>query len=349
MLPLFFDAISEKEIVLLTHPILEGEILKHIEDSNIYKDYKQLVMYLEKCEDVLTLAGCNNFVVLDKIAKFDIKAKTFEIFKNNYAKAIKLGYPDPDIIFKQYFSAMPPFSGKKKHEFPDAFVIEAVRQHLETHCNDALLVVSKDEDWKKAFSNEDNVLFSESISNAITRINKIKSVLSDNMIAEVVKAVYNEMLSLVQFQAEFECYCVPGFEFVKDFEVDRIEIDSIDDTLIVPLKITRSSLLIKTTARITVDGQGVIVDDDRSVWFKEENDYIYKAYADMCLTDGKAEVDCEIEIRFDFDNLIESAQVSSVKLNNSFVIEVEGGEISLTDIDDEELCWYSRKHYNDFL
>jgi hypothetical protein len=38
LLPSFFNAVASKKIILLTHPILEKEILKHIEDSSIYKD-----------------------------------------------------------------------------------------------------------------------------------------------------------------------------------------------------------------------------------------------------------------------------------------------------------------------
>lgn len=335
LLPSFFNAVASKAIMLLTHPVLEKEIQKHIEDSSIYKDYQQLVTHLEKCKNVLVLAECNNTELFQKIARFDIKTKTFEIFKNNYVNAIMLGYPEPNIIFEQYFSAKPPFAinGKKKNEFPDAFVIESAKQYMEAHYNEALLVVSKDGDWKMAFNDIDNVLFSDSISDAIKKINKIESVLSDEMIKEIFQSAYEEMLSDVQFHAECECYDMPDFDFVEDFEVDSIKVESIDDCCFVPLKITRSSLLVKTTARIIVDGHGVILDEDNSVWDREDGGYIYKAYADLNLTNGEAEVECEIEIEFDFDNLAGSAYVSHVKLNNRFNIEVWGGCINLTSID----------------
>ncbi|MBQ3113579.1 MAG: DUF4935 domain-containing protein [Phascolarctobacterium sp.] len=341
LLPSFFNAVASKEIILLTHPILEKEIQKHIEDSSIYKNYQQLVTHLGKCKDALVLAGCNDTELFEKIAGFDIKAKTFEIFKNNYSNAVMLEYPEPDIIFEQYFSAKPPFAihGKKKNEFPDAFVIESAKQYLEEHYNEALLVVSRDSDWKDAFDDTDNVLFSDSISDAIKRINEIESVLSDEMIKALFQSVYEELLKDVQFHAECECYDVLAFEFVKDFEVDRIKVDSVDDYCIIPLKITRSSLLIKTTARVVVDGHGVIFNEDESIWINEEDDYIYKVYSDMSLIGGEAEVECEIEIQFDFDDLVGSAWVSSVKFNNGFSIEVEGGYISLTDISEED-CYF---------
>ena len=58
LLPSFFDAATEKGIVLLTHPILDKEIQKHIDDSSIYKEYQKLVIQLGKCKDVLVLAEC---------------------------------------------------------------------------------------------------------------------------------------------------------------------------------------------------------------------------------------------------------------------------------------------------
>lgn len=336
LLPSFFDATTEKGIVLLTHPILDKEIQKHIEDSSIYKEYQRLVIQLGKCKDVLILAECNDAELFKKITAFDIKAKTYATFVHNYSEAVRLGYPDPAIIFDKYFSAEPPFSatGKKKSEFPDAFVIESARQYLEEHPNEVLLVVSRDGDWEKAFSSIDNAVTCSSISDAVTRINKIESILSEEIIAELFKSAYQEMLAEVQFSAECECYGMSDYEFVEDFEADRIEVTCISD-IIVPLKITRSSLLIKTTATISVDGHGVVLDEDSSIWDKEDGAYIYSVYADMSVTDGEAEVECEIELGFDFDDPAGTVQVSRVKLNNRFDIEIIGGNVDLTAIDPE--------------
>ena len=44
LLPSFFSVIKEKDILLLTHPILEREIEKHIEDSGMYVIYLKVVI-----------------------------------------------------------------------------------------------------------------------------------------------------------------------------------------------------------------------------------------------------------------------------------------------------------------
>lgn len=72
-----------------------------------------------------------------------------------------------------------------------------------------------------------------------------------------------------------------------------------------------------------------------SIWDKEDGAYIYTVYANVSVTDGEAEVECEIELGFDFDDPAGTVQVSRVKLNNRFDIEIIGGTVELTAIDPE--------------
>lgn len=51
LLPSFFSTVDEKGIALLTHPVLENEIRKHIEDSSIFKDYQSLLNQGNICID----------------------------------------------------------------------------------------------------------------------------------------------------------------------------------------------------------------------------------------------------------------------------------------------------------
>lgn len=335
LIPSFFAAIHEKRMALLTHPILEHEIEKHIEDSSIYKDFQKLVTQTEKCRDVLVLADCMNQDLLNKIKKFDVKAKTFQVYQDNYARAVRLGYPKPEMIFNQYFNTQPPFAatGKKKSEFPDAFIIEATKQYIENHPDDTLMVVSKDDDWKQAFCDVENVFFSDSISNAITIINSIESVLSEELIEQIFNAASEEIAQEILSVAQWECYDFPEYEFEDDFEVDHIEVLNVSD-LFVPLRITRSSLLIKVDATLLVDGHGVVFDADNSVWDKEDGVYIFKEYADLSISQGEADIECEILLEFDFDEPASTVQVSNVKINAAFNIDVEGGEVDLSPIDE---------------
>ena len=67
LLPSFFSTINKKGIVLLTHPVLENEIRKHIEDSGLYKDYQILVSQLYKNNETLRHFACTNEELFSKI------------------------------------------------------------------------------------------------------------------------------------------------------------------------------------------------------------------------------------------------------------------------------------------
>ena len=179
LLPAFFSAAKEKGILLLTHPVLENEILKHIENSGLYKDYNSLSNCLRKFSETLKYLDCFDEELFSKIRDVDIRAKLFDSFKQHYENAVQLEYGDPATVFEQYFKGDPPFAtkGDKKHEFPDAFVIDATKKYLAEHPNDVLLVVSKDGDWKSSFEEMDNIDACDTIQDALTKISNIDSIL----------------------------------------------------------------------------------------------------------------------------------------------------------------------------
>ena len=273
LLPSFFSVIKEKDILLLTHPILEREIEKHIEDSGIYKDYQSLVSHINKCKDVLRYANCCDEELFSKIADYNIKNQTFRAYKKYYKNAVKLDYPNPELIFELYLLSKPPnaSTGKKKCEFPDAFVIEATKQYINEHPNDVLLVVSKDNDWVKSFWGVDNVIMCESIVEAIKKINSIESILSEDMLIKIFKGAYTEILSEAQRCAELEDYYLDDYELYEELEIDSVKVVKVEDSF-VPLKISRDMILIKTIANVRVAGYGENFDEDRSGRDKEDKE-----------------------------------------------------------------------------
>ena len=138
LLPSFFSTVDEKGIALLTHPVLENEIRKHIEDSSIFKDYQSLLTQLRKCTSTLKHYRLDDVLLSSKISELDIQTKLFESYQQYYQDAIHLDFGDPASVFELYFNSQAPFamSGKKKAEFPDAFVFDATRKYLEKHPND---------------------------------------------------------------------------------------------------------------------------------------------------------------------------------------------------------------------
>lgn len=229
------------------------------------------------------------------------------------------------MIFEKYFNSIPPFStGKKKSEFPDAFVIEAAKQYLSEHTNEILLVVSKDSDWEKSFANVRNVVICDSISSANTILNSIDCILDNETIEKIYTKIYEEMKNDIYYLVEGESYIIHNYEFLEDIDIDTVEIDEIYDY--VPLKITHSSILLKVTVRLSVNGSGIILDENNSCWDKEDGVYLFKSFKNLVFTNGLAEIDCEVLLAYDFDNPLETVQLKDVTLNNSYCIELRVDE-----------------------
>ena len=339
LLPSFFSTINEKGIVLLTHPILDNEIRKHIEDSGLYKNYHALISQLIKNDATLKYFECNNEDLFSKIKELDIKRKLFETYKEYYRNAIHLEYGDPADVFSLYFNGMPPFapSGNKKNEFPDAFVFNGAKKYLENHPNDILLVVSKDTDWISAFNGIENTVICPSISDALTKISSIDSILSSEMLAQIFRGAYDEILADAKFHVERECFELEDYETFNELEIESVEIETVSDSF-TPLKITRDSILISTNISVKVSGYAEAFDEENSVWDSVDREYVYMSYVDVDFTDAEASVECEIRISFDFDSPEDTAQVVELKLLNQGNICINCPNAEIIEIDDDEMA-----------
>lgn len=337
LLPSFFSLVKEKEVRLLMHPILEKEIEKHIEDSSLYKDYQNLKIYLNKCEGMLKRIGCKHDEFVPMICKYDVRQKLIDAFKQNYIDSLVLRYPKPEKVFERYFASNPPFavSGKKKNEFPDAFVIESIKDYIKEHHNDVLLIVTNDNDWKLAFEQFNCIEICDTIDDAVKRIHHIKSILDSDMLSLIFKSAYKEIVESAHFLAQCECYELEDYEIIDELDVSSIIVQSISD-IYTPLKITRESVLLKTEVELNIAGEAEIFDEENSIWDSEDRDYIFREYADVTF-DGIARVECEVEIQFDFDEL-ESSWVKSFKFTNSGNIVIQCDDIEMDRINEEEMA-----------
>lgn len=339
LLPTFFATAEEKGIILLTHPVLEKEIKKHILDSGLYNDYKDLINQLSRCSEMLKHFNCNNETLFSQISGLDIQDKLFEGYQKHYRNAIHLDFGNPSVVFSLYFDGKPPFavSGKKKSEFPDAFVYESTKQYMENHLNDVLLVVSKDPDWISAFGSMDNVIVCESISDAQTKISCIDSILSQEMVRKIFSGAYQEIVADAQVRIESECFELSDYETYIELEIESVTIENISDD-ITPLKITRDSLLLNTTIEIKVSGHAEVFDEDNSIWDSIDGEYVYMAYSDIDFVDAKVEVECEILISFDFDDPEGTAQVASFILLNQGNICIDCRDATAVQVSEDEMA-----------
>ena len=148
-------------------------------------------------------------------------------------------------------------SGKKKAEFPDAFIFDATRKYLEKHPNEILLVISKDSDWTTAFNQIENIIICDSISNALTKISNIDSILSHEMLSQIFRGAYKEIISNAQQKVEYENFELDDYENLNELEIESVKVDRVSDNFI-PLKIARDSLLLCTKDLLNLSSRGTM-------------------------------------------------------------------------------------------
>ncbi|RKI22840.1 hypothetical protein D7V82_17835 [bacterium 1xD8-6] len=178
-----------------------------------------------------------------------------------------------------------------------------------------MLVVSKDSDWEKSFENERNVVICDSISSANNMLNSIDCILDNAIVEKLNTKMYQEMENSIHSLVESESYTIGDYEILDDVEIDIVEISEIYNYI--PLKITHSSILMKVTVSLSVDGSGIILNEDNSYWDDEDGVYLFKSFENLVFTNGLAEIDCEVLLTYDFDNPLETVQLEDVTLNNS--------------------------------
>lgn len=74
-------------------------------------------------------------------------------------------------IFDDYFHMIPPFENReeKKHEFPDAVIIKSIKNYVSIN-NTTMLVITDDDEWNKAFADNDKITIVKDLKEALTQI-----------------------------------------------------------------------------------------------------------------------------------------------------------------------------------
>lgn len=328
VVPAFYDLLRQKDIKLLSHPVLQGEVKKHILFSDLIKRPEELQKSFTRNKAVLTQIGISPEETIEKLKALSLGERLTAAFEERYRDAVSLGYPSPERIFEDYFAANPPFStsGSKKSEFPDAFVLGAISDYLESNPEKYILVISGDGDWESTISGTERVSFAQSIEEGIKTIQSAESVISSYIAAE---ADIKEAIARV---AKRECFDLSGYEPIDDVEVTTVRVSSLYDD-IVPLRVTLSDALIKCSAELSVDGFVTVIDEEGSFYDPESDTMLFTAFSSADFKNASAEIECEIKLLLDADDPEKKAQIESVKINYRYSIEL--------NIDQSEVEWHS--------
>lgn len=316
-IPAFYDLLTDKGVILLDQDILHKEIKNHIDESIAVKRFGKLKSSLEKNKELLQFLGISCEQIGEQLSGIDINQKVIDQFEALYKNAHVLPYPSGDKIFDLYFANTPPFkkTGEKKSEFPDAFIIESVKNYLNSEKYKTVLIISSDNDWKAAFEGVDNTIYKESLDEAI------KILQEETDIADILfELLQQDIKDDIERSAEYECYEIDDYELIDDdLEVEELFVSEVYDDLVV-LKKTNTTITIKCTAKLNIGGKATVFDENNSVWSSEDHEYIYIVHSEVEFKDATAKIECEIEIEYDLNDIENSAAVNKIKIINPYTI-----------------------------
>ncbi len=141
------DLAAKGVISIVSTVITDNEVLKHFKDDvssawNSLKNSKSLANFNE------TRALLFKDTKTQWLKKCEASFKKFKDRGNIFTIDYKY-CNDVESIFEKYFKAEKPFNvGKKKNEFPDAFVLQTLEHYCKENSLKPIIVLSKDKDLK---------------------------------------------------------------------------------------------------------------------------------------------------------------------------------------------------------
>ena len=342
VIPMFFELLSDNEIKLLTHPVLHGEIKKHIKESSLVTKVAELCDHFVKCRKQMDLISLSVERFASRSACSEIEEKLMSAYDLFFKDAVSLPIGDPFSVFDEYFSSTPPFqaTGKKRSEFPDAFILRGLWEYCELNTQSNILVISDDGDWKNTIERYSNVTCVGSINEAL---NLLWSQLEykDAYIASLLEKSKALITEEVEKIADGETYSLPEIGDLEEMDVHAVRVKEVQDYYTI-LDILDDRVIIQVAISLSVDGEAQFLDEDRSIWDSEDRCYLFAQYMEVQFKNAEAEVECEVTIHYPPNRAEEGITISGAKLVYNWDIELE------LDQDNTDYIEYDDRDDNDY-
>lgn len=274
--------LDENKLQLLITEITKKEIEAHLWKKSA-KAIKELKEYINDAGKILRATSELPINVIFK------KTTKEEIFNSiNFKLQEFLSYPcvetvsvkdvNPELIFNKYFAKEPPFiTEEKKNEFPDAFVLEAIK-NLASSRELKVYIVSSDGDMKAYAEQNENCIHLNSIDELIDLVLRNDEELlepitfADSIFLMLEKQIIRRAENILkesQFEAEFD-----GYDFldndIHDVHLDKVLI--VNKTL---LDVAQDSVEYELEFQVDLTATYILPDYDSSPWDPEDKVYAF--------------------------------------------------------------------------
>lgn len=226
-------------IQLYTTDLTKKEIEKKVTGA-IEKDYPAFKNLMKTNRILKVLPGMNKLYkeyTKEKLVDQELE-KFRKYFLDNQISEITMNNIDLNEIINLYFEGKPPFgSGKKKSEFPDAFVIASLKNWCKKN-NEELYVVSGDNDFKEALRGFNQIIFISDLSSfldlippkqkrdvLIKELNRNRTTIEKQIIECFQNEAENFIVLLSEIEGEIVAVSVEKLEIIDNFKIQVIDVN----------------------------------------------------------------------------------------------------------------------------
>ncbi|MDO6430930.1 PIN domain-containing protein [Flavitalea sp. BT771] len=332
--------VKEKKIQIVTSEIIKQEIEAHLKES-----IAQSVNILEKASQKFDHRTKGKLgVISDLLADPDglkenvllLRTLTMDkFFKSVKASDLPTSTVKVETLIQDYFKQVAPFGdGKKKHEFPDAIMLNAFINENKENLSQTCLIAD-DPDWKRFSERYPDIIFFNKISELADYINSEY----DSRIVEELKKAFEAHTNT--FEKAF-CRSIvnrEGFDFDDAWVEPEEEID--EDS--VRVKITEANLLghYKDSAEweltLKVSYTLNVTDVDADSWVRDSDtkEHFYTRKGEYSIAVNKT-IEFVLDIYFKPQSIQSSIHLRDYILPDElFYIDGSDDDIEITEINDE--------------
>ena len=236
----------------------------------------------------------------------DIIAKEEKVFDDFLcaidAEILGTDLIDINSVLSDYFGAKPPFeeSGKKKSEFPDAFIAQQIRNRFgET---ETVIIVSNDKGFIRACQESENCLFFNSLGALYNAISK-EDAAYDDTIAVIKELQLRISAAVNEYIKDNENIDVNGLSYDKDgiesgYDYNEFYLHGISDVTFSVHSVDEISdniSIVTLSCKADISADCYYEDYANAPWDPEEKEYVFVDTIKM-REEHKARFGCRIEI-----------------------------------------------------
>ena len=295
----------------------------------------------------------------------DIIAKEEKVFDDFLcaidAEILGTDLIDINSVLSDYFGAKPPFeeSGKKKSEFPDAFIAQQIRNRFgET---ETVIIVSNDKGFIRACQESENHLFFSSLGKLYNAISKEDAAYDETM--AVIKDLQLRISAAVkEYIKDNENIDVHGLSYDKDgiesgYDYNEFYLHGISDVTFSVHSVDEISdniSIVTLSCKADISADCYYEDYANAPWDPEEKEYVFVDTIKM-REEHKARFVCRIEIdraEKTFKVFPFTVILGGDSRRNRYEVEehpVEDDEEEIRDMDREALGFQALGSYESYL